>query len=163
MHASARLTQGMLATIGFRSGDQREVRSASLALAALTWLPLGAIALFERMTGRLEPLLRDFSVHTRLLIAVPLLPVAMTLIETRCAEALSRLVEEEYAPDPSVIARLSKKAERWSHSPITFAVTLALAVGLSQSVYWGLLPTTGVVAGEKLTHAPHGAASIWYT
>ena len=101
------------------------IKRRAMLAALLTWLPLLILAAFGgRAFGHSVPvtLLRDFSVYTRFLLAIPLLILAEALIGPRIAGAVSHFVksgvviEKDYAKfddlvDLGLRARDSRFAE----------------------------------------------------
>jgi hypothetical protein len=78
-----------------RANSTRILRRALFSIL-LTWVPLLILsALQGNATGHLVPVpfLRDFAVHARFLLAVPLLLLAETLLGPRLAHAASHFVE----------------------------------------------------------------------
>src|SRR5262245_23563978 len=70
-----------------------------LAVIGMTWVPLLALAAAERLiTHRTDPMMKDLSVHTRLLLTLPLLLVAERVLDWYCGEAVDRLFGEGFIP-----------------------------------------------------------------
>ncbi|MDB4965240.1 MAG: hypothetical protein JWN44_929 [Myxococcales bacterium] len=144
--------------------DERRLLRRAVALAALTWLPLAAVAGIERaLGGGIEPLFKDLAVHARLLIAVPLLSVAEALSKRYREDVLRRLIEEEYVADRRSLERITQSCYRWLSSPAVWVLIIAAALSMGQAIFWGIISATGPVMGAKLERLPHGPGGIWYT
>jgi hypothetical protein len=153
---------GVLSAMGVRPASSRAVLRGCVLLAALTWLPLAVIAAIEGGSASVEPLVRDLSVHMRLLVGVPLGAFATFRLNTRCAEVHRRLVDEGYVHDPAVMAHIAETEERPTRSVWVSLILLLMAIALSQVSFWGVVTTTGAITGEKLERVAHGPAGIWY-
>lgn len=130
-------------------------------LVAVAWGPLVASALVCVAAGRRPaPFLRDISVHTRLLIGIPLLIQAERILEQRCCSAISQLYEGQFA-DRAVVDRILDRAERLRDSrPIVLALA-ALALLGGQALLWGFSSLTGPFAGIS-TPGELSFARLWY-
>jgi hypothetical protein len=132
-------------------------------LVGATWLPLATFTLVEWiLTGRPEPLLRDLSVHTRLLIALPLLLFSERVLDFRSGETIGRLFDEGYVP-PSEVERtraLIARVARWRASVVPEMVILAIALFSGIATLTGLVAPAGGVHG--LDEARIGVVRIWY-
>lgn len=116
-------------------------------IVAIAWGPLAAGALLCLATGHpTAPLVRDLSVHTRLLLGIPLLIQAERILEDRCRSAVDQLYAGRFA-DRSVIDRIIGRAEQLRDSrPIVLGLA-ALAVLGGQALLWGFRSLTGPFAG----------------
>lgn len=116
-------------------------------LVAITWVPLMAGALVCLAAGQpTAPILRDISLHTRLLIGIPLLIQAERVLEDRCRSAVEQLYAGQFA-DRAVVDRIIGRAERLRDSrPVALALA-ALALLGGQALLWGFSSLTGPFAG----------------
>jgi len=123
----------------WRAGFIRDARgdtwSLSKMLVAVTWLPLAALALAERASsGKWPEVATDVSVHTRLLIALPLMLLGETAMEHRCARVVAHVVKNELVPreETAEVAKLATRAEtaRDAILPELILLIAALAVGV---------------------------------
>jgi hypothetical protein len=90
------------------------------ASIVITWVPLLVFSLAEALIGhRSEPMLRDLSVHVRLLVTLPLLLVADQLLDSNCRRTVARLFEEGFVmPEQHERARtVFRSAGGWRGSP----------------------------------------------
>ena len=82
--------------VGLIHANSKRILRRALLSVLLTWFPLLILsALQGNATGQLVPVpfLRDFAVHARFLLAVPLLLLAETLLGPRLAHAASHFIE----------------------------------------------------------------------
>src|SRR5687768_11430348 len=71
----------LLRRIGLVRGDQLDAARQAVAFVAVTWAPMMVLALVDRLrSDRWEPVARDFSVHARLVVAIPLLFIGDTAL-----------------------------------------------------------------------------------
>jgi hypothetical protein len=132
-------------------------------LIAITWLPLTVFTLAEWILTRApEPLLRDASVHARLLVAVPLFVAADRLLDQLCRISIRRLFDEGYlAPDAAVRLRdLLRRVITWRDSALAETILLAGALLLGVAALVGLIPPAGRIHG--IVESPYGIVRIWY-
>jgi hypothetical protein len=134
-------------------------RMAFLAIA-VTWAPIIVLSIVEwRTTGRLPLLVVSYSLHAKLLVAIPVLFAAEPVLHMRTCRCIDRIVDERWVePLPQVLA-LTTAAERRRDSTLAEVVLLALAVVTSQSLLWGLLQPLGVERGRGLANTT--AAAVW--
>jgi hypothetical protein len=133
------------------------------AAAAIGWVPLVALGAVDRLlTGRLDPLLLDVSVHVRLLVAVPLLLIAELGLAQQSHQALHDLVDEGFVGEGerARFDRLVRSAERlWNaRTPQMIILSLALLTGAATLVGW--LSPTGVIGRARPSALD--AARIWF-
>jgi hypothetical protein len=116
-------------------------------LVAVAWGPLMLGALVCVATGHpVAPIVRDISVHTRLLIGIPLLIQAERILEDRCRSAVEQLYAGQFA-ERAVIDRIIGRARRLRDSrPVVLALAALALVG-SQALLWGVHGLTGPFAG----------------
>src|SRR5262245_28635022 len=128
----------------------------------ITWIPLLVLSLGTWwITHEAEPILKDLSIHVRLLVSLPLLFVAERVLDWSGRRAVARLFEEDFVP-PALEDRaraIVRRAERWRDSSLLETVLLlAIASGVASLV--GILPAAGIVHG--IVDSRISAAHIWY-
>jgi hypothetical protein len=117
-----------------------------LVFTVVTWVPLDAIQLVEWLiSGRVEPVFRDISLHVRFLVAAPLLFFAESTLYQRCTTAMDLLIDRVGAVQVHRIALLGRRLRA---APFE-AGLLLLALFLSR------LAPRGVEMGS-------GAVRLWY-
>ncbi len=130
-------------------------------LVAITWLPLCVGALLRVIVeGRPAPILYDISVHTRLLIAIPLLVLAERVLEDRCRSCVTQLYNGAFC-ERDVLERIVDRAERLRDSRLAELVILAGALFAGQAALWGLIGSTGLVSGVE-DAGGLSFARLWY-
>jgi hypothetical protein len=133
-----------------------------VAAVGFGWAPLVVLGLVERpLIGHTEALLRDLSVHVRLLVAVPLFLFADLALAYQSGKSLARLSDEGFVADDdrARFARVVRRAERLRSATLPEALILLVALlgGIGTLVGW--LSPTGAVRGAAATEL--GAARIW--
>lgn len=130
-------------------------------LVAITWAPLCAGALLRMAFGlRPAPILFDLSVHTRLLIVIPLVIQAERLLDRRCADAIGQLYRGKFA-DQASIDRITHRAARLRDSWRVELAIFALALVAGQVVFWGHVGSTGLFSGVSGAGST-SFAHLWY-
>jgi hypothetical protein len=129
------------------------------ALVAIAWCPLAVSALISVSLGH-EPdrLLRDVSLHARLLVALPLLILGDRLLAKRCRMGIERLYD---IADPAALDPIIARAARMRDIRSSLVVMALVALGIGQLTLWRL-------GGAGLITASDGAyevsfARLWYT
>jgi hypothetical protein len=132
----------------------------ALVLVAIAWVPLFVAAGSHWIAGGRAPaILRDLSVHVRLLIAIPLLVLASRMLEQRCGIALAQLYDGDFAPRPQLDG-IVDRARRLRGSRLV-ELGIALVVVLAgQAIAWGVIPRSGLFSGGDTGGASF--ARIWY-
>lgn len=129
----------------------------------ITWIPLVALSLGAWLiTNQREPILKDLSIHVRLLISLPLVFVAERLLDRNGRRAIARLFAEDFVP-PALEERaraIVGSAERWRDSPLIETVLLLVAIASGVASLLGILPAAGIVHGIVDSRA--SVAHIWY-
>jgi hypothetical protein len=146
-----------------RATHVESLRRLIVASICITWVPLLALSLAEWLIGhQSEPMLRDLSIHTRLLVTLPLVLLAERLLDYSCRDAVASLFSEGFIPpERQDRARaILRSAERWRDSPApeTVLVVVALAAGVASLA--GLLPPAGVMHG--VVESRNSVARTWY-
>ncbi len=130
-------------------------------LAAVAWVPLAVGELVRATLGMSsDPTMFDISVHTRVLVALPMLLFAESIIDPACRGAITVFYDRKIC-DSAELDRIVHRAERlrdlwW----IELAFVVAALVG-GQLVLWHVLGSVGLVHGGQ----PAGAWSfprLWY-
>jgi hypothetical protein len=130
-------------------------------LVAIAWCPLLASAGVCVAVGcPIAPILRDITVHTRLLIGIPLMIQAEQILEQHCRSAIDQLYAGQFA-DRAVLDRIIGRAERLRDSVPAVIVLAALALLGGLVLLSGFRGPTGLFAGIA---APGGLsfARLWY-
>ena len=134
----------------------------AVPLVVIAWLPLCLGALWTVLLGdRTQPILFDLSVHTRLLVGIPVVVFAEHLLDVRCRGAVMMMYENEIA-EATVLDRVIDRAERLRDSRVATIAIIVLAVIAGQAVLWGVTGPTGLFAG--VAHAGDlSFARVWYS
>jgi hypothetical protein len=132
----------------------------ALVVVAVTWLPIVVLSIVEwRTTGMWPALFLSYSMHAKLLVAIPVLLAADAVMNMRTCRCIERIVDERWVePVPKVLALIAA-AERRRDSGVAEIVVLALAVIASQALLWGVLQPLGFERGRGLAHL--SAAAVW--
>jgi hypothetical protein len=118
--------------------DRRDVARESFACVALTWVPIIALALLEHaVNGRWDPLLRDFALHARLLVAIPLLFVSDEALHVLTGHCVDQFFRGGFAEDEAAARGVVARSERLRDRRAPELVLFALVVLESQVVFWG--------------------------
>ncbi len=129
----------------------------------ITWIPLLVLSLGTRwITNEGEPILKDLSIHVRLLVSLPLLFVAERVLDWSGRRAVSRLFEEDFVP-PALEDRaraIVRSAERWRDSSLLETVLLLIAIASGVASLVGILPAAGIVHG--IIDSRISVTHIWY-
>jgi hypothetical protein len=140
-------------------GDPSDARRKALVLAAVPWGILVVLQGVEGVvSGSSAPLLKDFSVHVRLLVALPLLVLAEATLEARCRVAAADISAERIPQDTAAWEAILKRAARlrdaWTPE-LLFLVGIAAA---AQVAWWAEL---GAPPGDRTpAHAWHRLAAL---
>ncbi len=132
-------------------------------LVAITWVPLVVFALAQRALGGVaDSLVRDVSVHARLLVALPLFVVAERLLDRVARITVGRLFDEGVVPPASMarVRALVRSVERWRDSALPEAILLGAALCAGAAALVGWLPPAGLLQG--VAGSRYDAVRIWY-
>ena len=145
-----------------RANSKRILRRALLSVL-LTWVPLLILsALQGNATGQLVPVpfLRDFAVHARFLLAVPLLLLAETLLGPRLAHAASHFIESGLLAekDFNEFDRAIERGLKWRDSTAVEVVLIFMAYALTAV---GLVSTAVHVSTWYILRSSTGVALSW--
>ncbi|MGZ3439488.1 MAG: hypothetical protein ACXVDD_08225 [Polyangia bacterium] len=127
------------------------------------WAPLVVLGMLERpLIGHTEALVRDVSVHVRLLLAVPLFLVADLALALQSRKTLERLTAEGFVADDdrARFALVVRRAERLRSAALPGALLLFLALFAGIATLIGWLSPAGAVRGAG--PAELGAARLWF-
>jgi hypothetical protein len=144
-------------------GRGHDTRRVLIGLLLATWLPLVLFAAIDWMvTGRMSPLLRDLSVHTRLLVAIPLFVWAERSLHVRTGRCLAQFVHEDFAEGGAdAVAALTAQAARLRDAVVPEAVMIGLAFLGGQVVLWGLRGPSGLLEARQAARQ-FSAPGLWY-
>jgi hypothetical protein len=131
--------------------DHKDAARAGVGLALATWVPLVVLQLVSRNR---DGLLRDYSVHVRLLVSIPIFFAAEALLEERCSIAWRRFIDGGFAAAaPAAFDRLATIAVRLRDSVLAEAILLGVA-----------LLTAQLVPGSVMKGVPHPTvARFWFS
>jgi hypothetical protein len=117
------------------------VRQRIIAFALVTWLPLLVLCTLEGHLwggGVAVPFLKDVEVHTRFLLAMPLLIIAEYAVHRRISPLPRRFVERDLIPEnalPRFEAAMAS-ALRLRNSVVAEVLLLAFVYGVGILVIW---------------------------
>jgi hypothetical protein len=136
----------------------------SLALVALTWVPLVALAIAQRLaTGRWDEVVVDVGVHARLLVTVPLLLVAEEAMHGLSQRCIDRFVQNDFAPGGlGGVRRVATRGARLRDSWLAEAGLAVAALAVGQAALWGRTSPLGFVASHHATGGP-SFAQLWWS
>ena len=136
------------------------LRQQLVAAVALTWVPLLALGLVsELVLGRRDPLLRDVSVHVRLLVAAPVFVVIDRSCPAAGRNTLVRLVREGFVrpSDEPRLANIARSARQLTDSTIPEVFLGLAAFGVGVAGVFGVVSLGGLARNGRLS-----ASQIWY-
>jgi hypothetical protein len=97
-------------------------------LAAVAWIPLAVGAVIDlALTGRVDGVAADLSVHVRLLVMLPLIVAAENLLEVRGAKAAHHMFEEKLAHRTSleaIFGRANHIRDAWQAEALILALVI---------------------------------------
>jgi hypothetical protein len=129
-------------------------------LAAFAWLPFALGEAARSLDAGPDPTVFDISVHTRLLVALPVMCWAEWLVNSAGLSALSSFVRGRFCPAAQVdaiLARAERARDAWW--PEAALAVLALAGG--QFALWMATGTTGLFSGGQ-TSRGLSFPYVWY-
>ncbi len=139
------------------------LRRLILVAIGVTWIPLLVFWLGEWwITNRSELMLKDLSIHVRLLVTLPLLFVAERLLDQSCQHAVGRLFDEGFVPpaEEDRARAILRSAVRWRDSPLPETILLLVAIASGVASLVGILPAAGIVHG--VVESRSSMAHTWY-
>jgi len=133
---------------------------AAIVLVAVTWGPLLVATLSARLlTGRSFAI--DWSAHTRLLVAIPLLLRSEYSLHARTRFAVERFVSDHWAEgQQEQVDRIVGTATRRRDAVLPEVALLAVALVASQFVVWN--PGGMPFVAQRLTMEPSLVAARWW-
>jgi hypothetical protein len=165
--AAFSLQGGPLYQLGVRLGLVRSRHNTvrlGLAIGAVLWLVPALLALAH---GEILFNFETLGAHVRLLVAIPLMFMAESLVDPRMREFIDVAVRSRIVPGKAtnLLESALARVDRWKDGWLPEAVCLALAIGL----YWiapqlelpGIDTTFRAVNGNGTGTAQ--AAGIWYS
>jgi hypothetical protein len=157
------LQGGPLYRLGVRLGLVRSPRNTvrlGLAIAAVLWIVPALLALANG-----EPLFNfaTLGAHVRLLVAIPLMFMAESLVDPRMNEVIDVVVRSRIVPGKAaaVLESALARVTRWKDHWLPEAICLLLAIAL----YW-LAPHLDLPGIDKSFRSASGAAQaagVWYS
>jgi len=145
--------------------DGRHAFRPALACIAIAWLPTVIIALLDRLaTGHMEPLMRDPSVHVRLVIVIPVVFTAGALLDEFSGVAMNQFLRGPYGGEASAIEKLVHETEHLRDSVLPEAIMLGLSLFAGQFVLWGPAGASGLFAHphQSVAALAISPARVWY-
>jgi hypothetical protein len=119
----------------------QHARVVALAFVAVTWCPLMILALIQWHAGHSSAIASDYSVHTRLLVAIPFLFEAERSLHARSRRCVEIFVSDRWAAGAEdKIQRAVRSAERLRDAVAPEVILLVLATVVSQALYRELTP-----------------------
>jgi hypothetical protein len=137
------------------------LRGAIIAAIGIAWVPLAGMSLAEWVaSGKVEPLIRDLSVHLRFLVAAPLFLVGERLLDYSCRTTVEQLFAQELVPRSHErrVRTMLLQVVHWRDSRWPELVILAGALCIGGLTWAGLIHQPAVRHFE-----PHGVVGGWYT
>ncbi|HTL35302.1 MAG TPA: hypothetical protein VL326_19370 [Kofleriaceae bacterium] len=162
LHKRFSFVHGPFVDVGRRLHlTRRDQTPRAWALVAIAWCPLAVSALISICLGH-EPdrLLRDVSLHARLLVALPILILGDRVLARRCHMAVERLYGEDIV-DPAALDPIISRAERMRDLRAALLVMVVVALAIGQLTLWRF-GGAGIVTARG-SHFEVSFARIWYT
>jgi hypothetical protein len=131
-----------------------------LGCVLVAWVPLLLVAAADLLvTGRSPELLRDLSVHARLLIALPSYLFADRMLDEKCRSCVQRLYQDGLLASPDRFTRAIERVHRLRDSRLMELLFLlgALAIGQATLRYG----TAGLI-DRNPGHLPPSAVRVLY-
>jgi hypothetical protein len=118
-------------------------------IAFWLWLPIAIATILRSVAGwHIDPFVLDISVHVRFLVALPLLVLSGTMVETQCRVIIDQLPG---VADPAHLERILVRARRWrDHEWVEAGLAIA-ALLTSQASLWGVTGPAGLFNGVSST------------
>ena len=145
------------------------LRQRIVVITLVTWLPLLALAALEghlRGGGAL-PFLLDVEVHTRFLVALPLLIIAELVVHRRMRPLLKQFLERKLIPEsamPRFEAAIAA-AFRLRNSVLAELLLIALVYGVGILIIWRQYTALGTATWYAMPAAAGSKLSLagrWY-
>lgn len=158
----------LMLSIGLAHPDRRNTRRTALVLIGVTWLPMLGLALVEgrAVGGIVLPFVRDYAIHARFLLSLPLLLAAEPLVDARLRAMIRHftgagIVREESRAGFGAAVRRAERLRDWIPAEVALA-SAALASGLL-ALRYGF--TADVPSWQMTQVGPGGRATLaglWY-
>lgn len=132
-------------------------------LVGMTWVPLVILALAHwALTGNTDSLVRDLSVHARLLVAMPIFLIAERFLDRVGRITVVRLFDEGYVPSAATarVRALLASVARVRDAALPEAILLLVALGMGASALIGWTAPAGALGGVRRWR--YDAVHIWY-
>lgn len=114
-------------------------------IAFWLWLPIAVATILRSVAGwHIDPFVLDISVHVRFLVALPLLVVSSTMVETQCRVIIDQLPG---VAEPAHVERILVRARRWRDHRWVEAGLAISALLTSQASLWGVTGPAGLIHG----------------
>ena len=152
----------LLRRTGVVRGDGLATPRQVMLFVAATWAPMMLLALLQRLlVSGWDPLVRDFSVHARLLVAIPLLLIGDGVLDVLTCHATARFARGRFADDPRAERRVLDSARRLRDALAPELLMVGFAVLTGQVLFWEGSPSTGLLRSSTsaIVHSP---ANFWY-
>ncbi len=146
-----------------RAAHVEPLRRLVPLLLAMTWVPLCAFAEVQRArSGVADSLIRDLSVHARLLVAMPLILVADRILDRAGQITVARLFDEGFVPAASMarLRALIRGVERWRDAALPESILLVAALIAGGLALSGWISPAGPIHG--LESSRYDAVRLWY-
>jgi hypothetical protein len=131
-----------------------------LWLALFAWLPIAVASLVQlAVYGRVDSILRDPTMHVRLLITMPLLVAAEHMLEACCGLAVRHL-REQGVVEPADLDPIMDRAERLRDSWLIEAGIALIVLLLGEAALWGIGGWTGFISGRGF-EVRGSFATVW--
>jgi hypothetical protein len=132
-----------------------------LRIALAVWVPL-AVGEILRLAWGLDvsPLFKDISVHTRLLVALPVLLLSERTLDAACASSIRNLYNGGFC-ERALLDRVVASGERLRDRVLPELVLALVAFAFGQLTLWQVTGATGLFSGAQ----DAGALSfprLWY-
>jgi hypothetical protein len=148
-----------LATRSFH-GEQHP-RRLGIALAAITWVPMAVFAGLEWVVrGRGVEIMRDLSVHARLLVAIPALLLSEQMLDDRTRRAVLRCQADGIVHRTGALETAVRRSIALRDSWLAEAIILLGAVLTGLAVLGSWVSAGGLAYG--LSRISRSAAWAWY-
>jgi hypothetical protein len=153
------------------TGDVLElVRKRIIIISLVAWLPLLILAIAEGQawgTSLTVPFVKDFDMHIRFLVAMPLLIIAELVVHTRMLTTVSQFQERKLVPD-SFNAQFDEaiaSALRWRNSILAEVLIVIIIYVIGFKIVWGNTTAVGASAWylePKGVDGQPSLAGIWF-
>ena len=145
-------------------------RQRIIVITLLAWLPLLVLSALEGQVlggNAAVPFLRDFEVHIRFLVALPLLIIAELVVHRRMRHLLQQFLGRNLIPEDAMprFAAAVASAYRLRNSVLAEVLLLAFVYGVGILIVWRqyvTLDTATWYASASAEGAKLSLAGMWY-